>query len=181
MIFSGRSRTRPYDLKGMIDYRKTSPAPAETPEEDDWFGEGNAFESGEELAAALLALATQPDVDEPAAVAAEPAMLTAPDSGDSFVLVDGRDLAPVIPRPQTAAPAPAPKRTWSVRSPGAVALPPRAPGKSGWSIRNSVMVLQHTEEILNKLRQEAVAVSLLAAARAFHPEHHLPKQQPQAR
>ncbi|HKR98861.1 MAG TPA: hypothetical protein VJU79_05045 [Candidatus Dormibacteraeota bacterium] len=167
----------------MLDYRTSTsaPAPAEPSEEEDWFGEGNAFESGEDLAAALLAMAYESGTDD-APAAAEPMTLTAPGSDDSFVLVDGRDFVPV-PRPSSVntPPAPMPKRSWAVRAPGSMALPPRAPGRSGWSIRNSVKVLQHTEEILDKLRHEAVVATLMSASRAFHPEKHLPKQPLQAR
>jgi len=150
-------------------------------EEEDWFGEGNAFESGEELASALLAMAEHPAMEAAAASVPEPAVLTAPGTADSFHLVDGRNLAPVAARAPLVIEAVKPQRAWAVRSPGAVALPPRAPGRSGWTIRNSVKVLQHTEEILDALREEAVVATLRAASRALHPDTRLPKRKAHAR
>jgi hypothetical protein len=113
----------------------------EAVEEDDWFGEGSAFDSGEDLAAALLALA-------------------------GTAGANGEHDATVIAGAPAAAPAPVPL-TWSVRKPGAVAIPTRQPGRSGWSIRNSVQLLHQAEEIIDRLRQEAVQATFDAAARAY--------------
>jgi hypothetical protein len=163
---------------GMQDY-SASGATA-VADQDDWFGEGNAFESGEDLAAALLAMAEHlgeavpaPAIDAPAAEAAR----------DTFLLIDADSL--LMPAEshagtrQEVVPATAP-RSWSVRTPGAVPLPPRAPGRSGWTIRNSVQVLQRTEEIIDALRHEAVVTALGAAARALHPERSVDLRSPQA-
>lgn len=157
-------------------------APPLQDEEDDWFGEGNAFESGEDLASALLALVDPPaeEVPRPAAEL-EPAVITAAGVEGTFVLVDRDDMvSPAGPSPGTGGIAQA-QRTWAVRAPGAIPLPPRAPGRSGWSIRNSVKVLQHTEEVMNSLREEAVVAALLAASRALRPENRLSKRNRQAR
>jgi len=166
-IFSGRSRTHRYDAAVVLDFGLPS-TPVQEPEEDDWFGEGNAFESGEDLAIALLAMAASPAVEE---VEAETPAAQVPVVRDSFLLTD-QDVLPrpaLVAEPVRVAATLAP-RGWSVRKPGAIPLPPREPGRSGWSIRNSVKVLQHTESVMNTLREEAVVATLVAAARAIHPD-----------
>lgn len=139
-------------------------------EEDGWFGEGTAFDSGEDLAAALMELAgvaTQKLVthDRVAEVQERgPRDMT-------FEL-----LRPHQPEPERHVTASARTNswsptdqplTWSVRSAGTVPVPARQPGKTGWSIRSSVQLLQRTEEVLQHVREEAVSVALVAAARAF--------------
>ena len=111
-------------------------------EEEDWFGEGSAFDSGEELAAALLAIAGTTRARVPVAAAAAVAAVAVAEP-------------PRVPL------------TWTVRSPGSVPLPPRQPGRSGWSIRSSVQMLRRTEEVIQNLREDAVAASFDAAARAI--------------
>jgi len=113
-------------------------------EEEDWFGEGSAFDSGEELAAALLAIAGTTRARVPVAAAAAVAV--------AAVAVAEPPRVPL---------------TWTVRSPGSVPLPPRQPGRSGWSIRSSVQMLRRTEEVIQNLREDAVAASFDAAARAI--------------
>jgi hypothetical protein len=153
----------------MLDYPAAAAPAVEEEEEEDWFGEGNAFESGEELASALMALAAHPQPEASAAIeAAQPLVFTAPGVEGSFVLAEPAGVV-TARRPQAARAEPPPRR-WSVRASGTMALPPRAAGRSGWSIRNSVKVLQETEKVLTSLRQEAVAAALLAASRALRPE-----------
>ena len=136
--------------------------------EEDWFGEGSSFDSGEELATALFALAgtvdpslgappvyDHPEAEQPATVRSE------------FVLLDEYLPAAAAPvRPAAAAETPAPT-TWGIRASGSSILPPRRSGQSGWSIRNSVQVLHRTDDVLRKLREEAVVTAFSSAAAVF--------------
>jgi hypothetical protein len=154
----------------MPEY-SAAPTATISSDEDDWFGEGNAFESGEELASALLAMAEEPEEAE--VIAESQLEHTAGGQRETFVLLDADALlkpAASSEQPVSAAPPSTGSRSWSVRAPGAIPLPPRAPGRSGWTIRNSVQVLQRTEEIINGLRHEAIVTALGAAFRAFHPD-----------
>ena len=130
-IFSEYGRAPDYD-RDAVALNDLAPE-----DDDDWFGEGSVFDSGEELAEALLTLAGSA---APVVAPAAPVAVAEP---------------PRVPL------------TWTVRSPGSVPLPPRQPGRGGWSIRSSVQVLRRTEEVLQNLREEAVAASLDAAARAI--------------
>ena len=143
---------------------------AATIPDDEWFGEGSAFDSGEDLAAALFALAgaTRGAVVTPVEIA-EP-IPSAPDAESDFVEVrrsaavgDARRANPE--RAAARAPGRSPK-SWSIRAPGDQLLPPTVSGRSGWTIRNSVAVLHRTEEALARLREEAVSMAFLAAAEA---------------
>ena len=150
-------------------------------DEDGWFGDGSAFDSGEDLAAALLELAGVPADAAVALPAVRHAAVRRAASGG--VEERGRRdmifemLRPSHPEQERDVVATARARTWSsvnsepltwtVRSPGSVALPARQPGKTGWSIRSSVQLLQRTEEALESVREEAVSQALVAAARAF--------------
>lgn len=140
-------------------------------EEDGWFGDGSAFDSGEDLAAALMNLAGTPVgraaiVEEPAGSVFEEQMrsndmifeLLAPATGEVRSLE-----ASAPPRKWSDGEA----QTWTVREPGSMTLPSRKPGKTGWSIRSSVLLLQRAEEVLISLREEAVDRSLLHASRAI--------------
>jgi len=156
----------------MLDFQLDTAPPPEV-EEDDWFGEGNSFESGEELASALLAMATDGSVA--AAVVSEPSPTAeaepVAEADGAFHLFDSNAAAQQLrERLAKSEPARYTPRSWSVRTPGAIALPPRVPGRTGWSIRNSVKVLQHTEEVIEALRTDAVVAALQASARAIHPE-----------
>jgi hypothetical protein len=143
-------------------------------QDDEWFGEGSAFDSGEDLAAALFALAGTARIDAiPKAESDWPTGMedVRGSEGDSnFVEVartgglDGARRAGSMPsgtRTATSTPG-----AWSVRSPGEQLLPPKVSGRSGWTIRNSVTVLHRTEEAIAHLREEAVAMAFLAAAEA---------------
>jgi hypothetical protein len=143
-------------------------------QDDEWFGEGSAFDSGEDLAAALFALAGTTRIESiPKAESVWPGAienLRVPQGDSDFVEVartgslDGArhpDAGPSGTR--TATPASA---SWSVRQPGEQLLPPTVSGRSGWTIRNSVAVLHRTEEAIAHLREEAVAMAFLAAAEA---------------
>ena len=143
-------------------------------EEDGWFGEGSAFDSGEDLAAALMNLAGVPvsratAVEEPAGSVFEQEMrskdmifelLTPAGSGAASASLEGTAPARKWSDDQAL--------TWTVREPGSMSLPARKPGKTGWSIRSSVLLLQRAEEVLITLREEAVDRSLVAASRAIN-------------
>jgi hypothetical protein len=140
-------------------------------QDDEWFGEGSAFDSGEDLAAALFALAGAP-YTEAAPKPAEilwPAQLVAPPTDPVFVEVartaplDGARRPGAAYSPGTSSSS---AGSWSVRSPGEQLLPPKVSGRSGWTIRNSVAVLHRTEDAIARLREEAVAQAFLAAAEA---------------
>lgn len=141
-------------------------------EEDGWFGDGSAFDSGEDLAAALMNLAGTPvgraaAVEAPAGSVFEEQMrsndmifeLLTPATGEV------RSLEASAPPRKWSSDGEA--HTWTVREPGSMTLPSRKPGKTGWSIRSSVLLLQRAEEVLVSLREEAVDRSLLHAARAI--------------
>ena len=149
-------------------------------EEDGWFGDGSAFDSGEDLAAALLELAGVP-ADAAVALPAVRHVAVRRAAKPELIQRGRRDLIFEMLRPSGSEPeqdimATARAHTWSsvnqpltwtVRSPGSVSVPPRQPGKTGWSIRSSVQLLQRTEEVMQRVREEAVSNALVAAARAF--------------
>ena len=142
-------------------------------EEDGWFGEGSAFDSGEDLAAALMNLAGVPvgraaQEEEPAGSVFEEQMrsndmifelLSPASSGTEARSIEGTPPARKWSDGQAL--------TWTVREPGSVELPARKPGKTGWSIRSSVLLLQRAEQVLISLREEAVDRSLIAASHAI--------------
>jgi len=139
-------------------------------QDDEWFGEGSAFDSGEDLAAALFALAgttrgattavAQPEIIWPEPVpAADPVF----EEVQRPAGLEGarRPGSQYGARATSASPG-----SWSVRSPGEQLLPPKVSGRSGWTIRNSVAVLHRTEDAIARLREDAVAMAFLAAAEA---------------
>ena len=140
---------------------------------DDWFGEGSVFDTGEELAAALMSLSgaaaswrlalpvsdPEPAKSRVAREAPKPAGLspasTAPPA-DEFLIA-------TMPSSRGREPS-----GWSARL---AALPasvrPAAGGaRAGWSIRQSVQILRVTEEILGRLREEAALLTWQLAAAA---------------
>jgi hypothetical protein len=144
-------------------------------QDDEWFGEGSAFDSGEDLAAALFALAgTSVKASTTATAIPTPEInwpsFVAPDSDPVFVEVERPTGLDGAGRPGSqyggARGAASNPNTWSVRSPGEQLLPPTMSGRKGWTIRNSVAVLHRTEDAIAKLREEAVAMAFLAAAEA---------------
>jgi hypothetical protein len=159
--------------------------------DDDWFGDGSVFNTQAELAAALRAPYQLPLRAPRAHIAPvpEPVQADAPaDEGEQetpddthhglFEVVDPRlketptfdaDLGLPLPAPRKpASPAPRPSiPTWSVRVPGVQLLPPRQPGRSGWSLCNSLRILQQADELVVRLREEAVVAAFSAAARAL--------------
>jgi hypothetical protein len=138
-------------------------------QDDEWFGEGSAFDSGEDLAAALFALAgttrsavsPPPEVIWPTPVPeANPVYVELQRSGD---FAGARRPGSPYGGARRASASPG---SWSVRSPGEQLLPPKVSGRTGWTIRNSVAVLHRTEDAIARLREEAVAMAFLAAAEA---------------
>ena len=139
-------------------------------QDDEWFGEGSAFDSGEDLAAALFALAgTTGGAVSPAPEAAWPTAAI-PEANPIYVEVQRPNDFAGARRPGAASPgarrSSASPGSWSVRSPGEQLLPPKVSGRTGWTIRNSVAVLHRTEDAIARLREEAVAAAFLAAAEA---------------
>ena len=138
--------------------------------DDEWFGEGSAFDSGEDLAAALFALAgVDPRHEPPVAEVTVPvAPVAEPDS--MFLEVQRPNAIDAARRPYSTPARPsapsAASSSWSVRTPGAALLPPTVSGRSGWTIRNSVAVLHRTEDAIAHLREEAVAMAFTAAGEA---------------
>lgn len=139
--------------------------------DDEWFGEGSAFDSGEDLAAALFALAGVAHTD-PAPEVAEVSwpVIAVPETDTVFEEVQRPGSNSEAARPYSSRGAStstsAPPKRWSVRSPGEALLPPTMSGRSGWTIRNSVAVLHTTEDAIARLREDAVAMAFLAAAEA---------------
>ena len=127
-------------------------------EEEDWFGEGSSFDSGEDLAAALFALAgNAPPVLESVESGKSPALLTVDTSG--FRIVE-------TTRHQSASGENAP---WGVREVSARerSTEPR------WGIRHSVQILKRTEQVMARLQRDAVEVTFSAASLAVSqsPSH----------
>ncbi|HEV3273630.1 MAG TPA: hypothetical protein VG299_02065 [Candidatus Dormibacteraeota bacterium] len=142
-------------------------------QDDDWFGEGSAFDSGEDLAAALFALAGTKVAPATAPLPVEEISwpsFVAPDADPVFVEVERPTGLEGARRPGSmhdgASGGRSSSSSWSVRSPGEQLLPPTMSGRKGWTIRNSVAVLHRTEDAIAKLREEAVAMAFLAAAEA---------------
>lgn len=168
-IFAVKRRDRRYDrcAVALLD-----PTTVEE-EEDGWFGDGSAFDSGEDLAAALMNLAGRP-VGR-AAVDEEPGTSVFEEHQRSNDMIfelltpatgEVRSLEATAPPRKWSTDGEA--HTWTVREPGSMTLPSRKPGKTGWSIRSSVLLLQRAEEVLISLREEAVDRSLLHASRAIN-------------
>jgi hypothetical protein len=140
--------------------------------DDEWFGEGSAFDSGEDLAAALFALAgaTNRGLAPEEAEVSPPVAAPVPPVESAFFEVDRPTALESARRPYSSrghtTTSSAPPRSWSVRPPGDALLPPTVSGRSGWTIRNSVAVLHRTEDALARLREDAVAMAFLAAAEA---------------
>lgn len=140
------------------------PADAAPAEDEDWFGEGSMFESSEDLAAALFALAGTADPAAGGQVAPAPRPEHRIESIDPTFEV----FEPLAAgRAAEKAPAPAAPSSWGLRKPGTVLLPPKRPGHTGWTIRNSVQVLHQTEEAMARLREQAVTTAFMSAAEAF--------------
>ena len=153
---------------------------------EDWFGEGSVFDSGEQLASALLALAAtarrapaSPRMGSaerpPRLPAAVPARMASPvgepgpELADGSLELVGEFQVAAMPSFRARTPAsPAPPRREPAGLQRSPAMPTRAPraARSGWSIRQSVQMLRTTEEILRRLRDEAAELAWYLAAAA---------------
>jgi hypothetical protein len=170
-------------VTALEDPRSKSDGSAPT-EDEDWFGEGSSFESGEDLAAALFAMAGSeaPASGELPAVVTAPSVQGAADHEKEFELIEPEPVRPGSTGRVPVAIAPANSaapQSWAVRKPGQILLPPRLPGRSGWSIRNSVQVLHRTEDVMTKLREQAVSTTFMSAAEVFRrsaPKRRRPAQ-----
>ncbi len=150
---------------------------------DDWFADGTAFESGEALAHALLALAgaapPTPVEGRPLPDPVPPRPATGP--GPASVLAPAaRPEQPVAGEFQVAA-MPSFQARQGPSQPAAeeaeptgwarVAPPPPArpagPPRTGWAIRQSVQVLRITEETLLRLREESAELAWRLASAAL--------------
>ena len=150
---------------------------------DDWFGDGTAFNSQAELAAALHAMSEAPlapvqrqshvpaaDTDRAGDVGDDAADGVVSDADVTFELVEHRSPAAPVPRPKAAKPHAESEpsvATWSVRVPGVQLLPQRQPGRTGWSLQNSVRILRQADELVLRLREEAIVTAFSATARAL--------------
>jgi hypothetical protein len=150
----------------------TAVAGRSSTQDDEWFGEGSAFDSGEDLAAALFAFAgtTRSGVSPPPEVIWPTPVAEVAEVNPVYVEVQRPSDFAGARRPGSssggARRASASPASWSVRSPGEQLLPPKVSGRTGWTIRNSVAVLHRTEDAIARLREEAVAAAFLAAAEA---------------
>jgi hypothetical protein len=135
--------------------------PADENTDDDWFGEGSVFESGEGLAAALMALAG----GGVAAVEFEPVAREPRRPAGS--LGGPPPEFQVSPMPSAVAAGslrqrgPAPSRWFQRTNDTARAQ------RTGWAIRQSVKTLKMTEDMISRLREEAMEVSWRAAGSAM--------------
>jgi hypothetical protein len=150
---------------------------------DDWFGDGSVFDTGEDLATALAALASGemvwpvdaldlsgvsvpapvpaggPATDQP--VGWPPAGSAAPpQSPDEFQVA-------TMPSSRGGLPS-----GWALHAPVSISRPRRlgggtTPERSGWSIRQSVQMLRMTEDTLYRLREEAAQLTWQLAALAY--------------
>ncbi len=161
-----------------------SPAPdAEDLLGGDWFGEGSVFDTGEDLADALMVLASAQAAGPVRALSLSPGPIAI---AEPAVALDG-----LRPRPSQRAPAPSePPDEFQVatmpssreREPSGWAGRPSAPvgrrswsgagpgsQRTGWSIRQSVQTLRIAEDTLCRLREEAAQLAWRFAA-AAHEE-----------
>src|SRR4051794_18380510 len=101
---------------------------------EDWFGDGTSFDSGEDLAAALFAMAGAPvpDLEEPPQIE-EVGRPFAP----AILSVNTSSFKVVEPGSRPAA--------WSVRGPG---VPMPREGTDRWGIRHGVQILKRTEQMM---------------------------------
>ena len=156
----------------MTDVTQPPDPGAAEEEEEEWFGEGSAFDSGEDLAAALFAMAGVQTADAPAD---GPGTLVASQAHDDSAYDEwsSRGAAtatvPTAPmdlssfqiseRPALVRPGPS---TWGVREQGNMSR-----GPAQWGMRHSVQMLKTTEQVMARLQRDAIEVAFHAAARAY--------------
>lgn len=116
-------------------------------QEDPWFGEGSAFGSGEELAAALMSITM---VDAPGAPLSS--------EGRGAAEATSVEAATTTTRPEADIDTPARPEPLVGKRPNYA---------TGWSIRHSVHTLKMTETAIARLQSDAVEVAWNAAALVF--------------
>ena len=150
---------------------------------EDWFGEGSVFDTGEDLATALAALARGEmvwpvDVLDLAGVSVPPpAPADLPVTREPARRLPAGPAAPPQPPDEfQVAPMPSsrgePPTGWALHAPRPISRPRQlgagaAPERSGWSIRQSVQTLRMTEDALYRLREEAAQLTWQLAALAY--------------
>ncbi|HYA00660.1 MAG TPA: hypothetical protein VEK76_09955 [Candidatus Binatia bacterium] len=158
---------------------------------EDWFGDGSAFDSGEQLAAALTALASgRPAASRAAPLVSARSLVSAPTPGrpaswPGTGAMEARRGGPPAGLGDTAAAgvvefqvAAMPSSVlWDgERSAGrasaafgwrGTAMPTQGAQRTGWSIRQSVQILRVTEDALLKLREEAAELAWRLADAAY--------------
>ncbi len=167
-----------------------TPAPFEFPAPaadefvgEDWFGEGSVFDTGEDLATALAALASGEmvwpvDVLDLSGVSVpSPTPAGRPVTHEQTLGRPARPAAPLQPPDEfQVATMPSsrgvPPAGWALHAPRSISRPRQlgagaAPARSGWSIRQSVQMLRMTENALYRLREEAAQLSWQLAALAY--------------
>ena len=139
--------------------------------DEDWFGEGNAFDSGEDLASALMALVGSRATPVAAATVSPPPPAAAfqedprrrpevhAEPVDEFQIAAmpsfrGREDGQPVDSRQTAS-------GWR-QTPRSVSSQ-----RTGWSIRQGVHILRITEETLVSLREQAAERAWELAAAAY--------------
>ena len=140
-----------------------------TVDEDDWFGAGSSFDSGEELAAALFSMSALPAGAEAGGVS--------PDQADGLIAGAARPVRSAAGSPIPATPDQGVGGEFSTlvqpdqlastgvaRAPRGAAFGPVQRSGSGWRIREGVRSLRRAEDALDKLRQDAVVVTWAAAS-----------------
>ena len=150
---------------------------------EDWFGEGSVFDTGEDLATALAALASGEmvwpvDVLDLSGVSVpSPTPAGRPVTHEQTLGRPARPAAPLQPPDEfQVATMPSsrgvPPAGWALHAPRSISRPRRigagaAPERSGWSIRQSVQMLRMTEDALYRLREEAAQLTWQLAALAY--------------
>ena len=124
-------------------------------DDEDWFGDGSAFDSGEELAAALMSMSGS---ISPAATQIAASRANDAQAGElpAFEAAEFPPLAGSVPEFQIgSSTSPTGAGSWNRRV---------TSGDTRWSIRNSVKTLKMTEDVVRRLREEAVEVAWRAAS-----------------
>ena len=143
-------------------------------DDEDWFGEGSAFDSGEDLAAALMAMAGGGASPE-AAGGLQFAPLSPDDAisrgagvqeaSHGFAFEPTRDEEVVVAPShgeevgsQTAPTEEAPQPGWHPQT-----LKARRSGQRDWTFRNGILAMRKAEDSIARMRKSAIEVSWVAA------------------
>ncbi len=131
-------------------------------DDEDWFGDGSAFDSGEDLAAALLVMAGVGTVEETASSSGveiefdpvqpqriPPAQDQPSGHGVEFVASGGEQKGHETPA-----------AGWKVVS----GLEERRTGAHKWSFRHGILAMRQTEDAMGRLQRGAVETAWAAAA-----------------